>query len=215
MKTSVNMVRKLGDIEVIQRTKDGYFDANKLVSEWNKRTKEHKRIRDFVKLNNTKEFLKSLEIRLKEKGENVRPFISGKGRGNKTWMHPYMFMKFAMWLNPEFEVRVIEFVYDQLVEYRHAAGDMYKTLSKAAARLPAVNYSQLAKGLNYIVFGRHESGILRQHATREQLNELSEIQSKLAFAVDMDYIKTFDALLEEMRKIYFYKQSKTLSHVRA
>lgn len=215
MKTSVNMVRKLGSFEVVQRTKDGMFNATELLKQWNKVPGNPKRdLSKFWESSKINEFLEALVddgiLNTPKEG-----YLKSRGKYGGTWMHPYLFIKFAMWLNPRFEVKVIQFVYDQLIEYRHAAGDMYKTLSKAASQLPGVNYSQLAKGLNYIVFGRHESGILRQHATREQLNELSEIQNKLAFAVDMGYIKTFDALLEEMRKIYFYKQSKTLSHVRA
>lgn len=38
-------------------------------------------------------------------------------RGGGTWMHPILFVKFAMWLNPRFEVQVIKFVYDQMLKY--------------------------------------------------------------------------------------------------
>jgi hypothetical protein len=37
MKTSVIMVRQMGEFDVLQRTKDGYFDANALLLQWNKK----------------------------------------------------------------------------------------------------------------------------------------------------------------------------------
>lgn len=41
-------------------------------------------------------------------------------------MHPYLFVKFAMWLSPTFEVKIIQWVYDNLIEFRLLAGDHYK-----------------------------------------------------------------------------------------
>lgn len=203
MKTSVNMVRKMGNFEVLQRTKDGMFNATELLKQWNNVPGNPKRdLSKFWESSKVDEFLKALV----DEGVLNTPkegYLKSRGRYSEgTWMHPYLFIKFAMWLNPRFEVKVIRFVYDQLIEQRHAAGDMYRTLSNAAKQLPGVDYRRIAKGLNYIVFGRHESGTLRQIATTKQLTELSEIQNKLAFAVDMGYIKTFQGLIDEMKKIY-------------
>lgn len=203
MKTSVNMVRKMGDFNVIQRTKDGMFNATELLKQWNKVPDNPKRdLSKFWESSKVEEFLNALvtEGILNTPKEG---YLKTRGKYNGgTWMNPYLFIKFAMWLNPRFEVKVIQFVYDQLIEQRHAAGDMYRTLSNAAKQLPGVDYRRIAKGLNYIVFGRHESGTLRQIATTKQLTELSEIQNKLAFAVDMGYIKSFQDLIDEMKKIY-------------
>ena len=38
MKTNQEMVRQMGNLEVIQRTVDGYFNATRLVKLWNERT---------------------------------------------------------------------------------------------------------------------------------------------------------------------------------
>ena len=35
MKTNQEMVRYIGQYSVIQRTSDGFFDANSLLKEWN------------------------------------------------------------------------------------------------------------------------------------------------------------------------------------
>lgn len=206
MKTSVNMVRKMGDFNVIQRTKDGMFDATELLKQWNIRSGQRKGVDEFIRKQSTQEFMKTLEV--EESINTTKVVLSRKGKKGGTWMHPLLFIDFAMWLNPRFKYHVLKFVYDQLIEQRHAAGDMSRTLSNAAKQLPGVDYRRIAKGLNYIVFDRHESGTLRQTATKEQLNELSEIQNKLAFAVDMGYIKTFQELIDEMKKIYLIKCDK-------
>lgn len=48
-------------------------------------------------------------------------------------MHPLLFIDFAMWLNPAFKVKVLKFVYDQLIQYRNDAGDTYKEMAAQIA----------------------------------------------------------------------------------
>lgn len=207
MKTNCNLQRQIGDLTFHQRTKDGYFNSTELLNNWNENNNEKRRFRDFIRNDGTQKFIKSLEYRIKEKGENLRPFINGRGRGNYTWLHPYLFIKFAMWLNPEFEVSVIEFVYDKLVEYRHQSGDNYNVFTRALGKLEGANFAQAAKGLNYIVFGRHQTGILRNTATEVQLKDLKNLEEQFAFAIDMGYIKTYSQLIHEMRKLWHLKRS--------
>ncbi len=96
MKTNKVMVRPMGNLKVLQRTKDGMFNATELLKQWNKQAGQKKEIKGFTRTDNAKEFIKALEERMKEKGEDMPPFIQGRGRGNKTWMHPYLFIDFAM-----------------------------------------------------------------------------------------------------------------------
>ena len=35
MKTNVNMIRTMGNFNVTQRTKDGFFNATELLKQWN------------------------------------------------------------------------------------------------------------------------------------------------------------------------------------
>jgi hypothetical protein len=120
-------------------------------------------------------------------------------------MHPYLFIDFSMWLNPKFKYDVIKFVHDQLIQFRHSAGDNYKGLTSAIQRFNNVNYCQLAKGLNYIIFNKHEEN-LRQKASEIQLKQLTDLQKQLAFSIDMGYIKSFDELINEMRRIWNNKK---------
>lgn len=203
------MIRKMGNFNVVQRTKDSMFNATQLLKQWNKYSGQKKMMSHFLENISTKEFIKVLE---NDNDTSYRNSVIMKSRANKginagTWMHPYLFIDFAMWLNPKFKLEVIKFVYDQLIEFRHSAGDMYRGLTNSLMKFKDVNYSQVAKGLNWITFDKHESGI-RQVASQNQLKELTDLQKKLAFAIDMGYIKSYDQLIKEMRKLYNVKNSK-------
>ena len=220
MKTSVVMTRKMGQFNVLQRTKDGMFNATALLRQWNESVKtsenlnpqkngylKRKDLDDYLRLQSTKDFLAALQSDADFKDGNS-PYLTSRGKYNGgTWMTPLMFIDFAMWLNPKFKVQVLKFVYDQLIEFRTAAGDNYNVLTKAVAGFPDVDYAQLAKGLNWIVFNRHYKDI-RNNASPKQLEELDELQRKLAFSIDMGYIRSFPDLMNSMRRIYNMKHTK-------
>ena len=200
MKTNQIMIRKMGQYKVQQRTSDGKFNATTLLKQWNTTFRMKKEIADFFKLEQTKGFLEVMEVE-----ENLNtgdpPYLATRGKQGGTWMHPVLFVKFAMWINPRFEYFVIRFVYDQLIEYRHSAGDQYRGLARSMTMFESVDYAKVAKALNYIVFGIHHQD-LRQSASQKQLKTLTNLQEKLAFAINMGYIKSYDELMSEMRRIY-------------
>lgn len=200
MKTSVNMVRQMGNFNVTQRTKDSFFNATDLIKQWNSNSGKKKELKEFLKNKNTNEFINELE----KDNRGNSTYLSLRGKNGGTWMNPILFIKFSMWLNVKFEIQVIKFVYDNLMAFRNHAGDNYVGLTNAVQRFNSIDYSKLAKALNYIVFDDHEKGI-RQTASESQLKELTELQKKLQFAIEMNYIKTFDELLNEMRKIWYIK----------
>lgn len=210
----------MGQFNVLQRTKDGMFNATALLRQWNESVKtsenlnpqkngylKRKDLDDYLRLQSTKDFLAALQSDADFKDGNS-PYLTSRGKYNGgTWMTPLMFIDFAMWLNPKFKVQVLKFVYDQLIEFRTAAGDNYNVLTKAVAGFPDVDYAQLAKGLNWIVFNRHYKDI-RNNASPKQLEELDELQRKLAFSIDMGYIRSFPDLMNSMRRIYNMKHTK-------
>jgi hypothetical protein len=222
MKTDVIMIRKMGNLDVAQRISDGMFNATLLMQQWNHLTGQTKQMNDFIRLSQTQDFIDELKKDIESQtgispdGDNqVVALIKGRmtksGKTSDTsWHHPYLFIKFAMWLNSRFELQVIKFIHDQLIAFRHEAGDNFNGLTSAVQKFQNIDYQQLAKGLNWIVFGRHESGI-RQQASQEQLKELVDLQKKLAFACDMGYIRTFDELINEMRRIYHNKHYRLIS----
>ena len=212
MKTSVNMIRRMGEFEVIQRTKDGMFNATHLAKQWNIHSGQRKDVSDFLRLSSTKEFAET--IINKENGSTREfPYVKSKasrGENAGTWMHPFLFIDFSMWLNSSFKYDVIKFVYDNLIAFRQDAGDNYTMLSSSVVKLKSPDFSRMAKGLNWIVFNKHEVGI-RNMATQEQLDELIDIERNLAFAIDMGYISSFDGLINEMKKLYFKKWKKAIA----
>jgi hypothetical protein len=203
MKTNVIMLRKMGEFNITQRTQDGYFNATLLLNQWNDKHGTKKEIKEFFSNKSTKEFINTLINEELSHGGNSPYHTSraNKGQNMGTWMHPYLFLDFAMWINPRFKLDVIRFVYDQLIQYRHSAGDNYRGLAMAVARFGSVNYAQLAKGLNYLVFGIHDCG-LRQKANEEQLHRLTELEKQFAFAVDMGLITSYDELMNHLRRIW-------------
>jgi len=115
--------------------------------------------------------------------------------------NPYIWVMLALELNPEIYGKVIVWLTDNLIINRIEAGDKYNDLCRACSKFPNVDYRTIAKGLNYIVFNVHET-LIRNKASQEQLKELDDLQKKLAFAVDMEYINSMDALVVEMRKLW-------------
>lgn len=215
MITSVTMVRKMGRFDILQRTKDGYFDANALLIQWNNnKSNARKNMLDFINSKATNEFLEALNEEIAQSEISVMALVVKKGRNtssgktkDEVWMHPYLFIDFSMWLNPKFKLSVIKFVYDQLINERQNAGDNYKTLSSSLVKIKGYNFSEVAKAMQWIVYDKTGKN-LRQTASQEQLQELNDIQTKLSFAIDMNYISSYQQLLSEMRKMYNKKYKK-------
>lgn len=219
MKTNVIMKRPMGQFEVQQRISDGYFDAAALLYQWNNvpGNTERKMAR-FFSSEEVKRFMDALKDDLSQ-GENmhhaeiqlvieVKPKNTKNGRTRgQVWMHPYLFIKFAMWINPKFEVKVIKFIYDELVKNRHRAGDNYLTLSSAIASLPDSDYRSTAIAMQWIVFNRTGKN-LRQQATEKELQEIYELEHQLTFSINMGFVKNQDELLKLMRRIYSKKYLK-------
>lgn len=129
-----------------------------------------------------------------------------------VYAHPYIWMLVAMELNPKIYAKAIIWLSDTLVANRIEAGNFYKGFSKAVAIFnpnPS-DYMRFAKGLNYIVFGKHKTGI-RNEANSKELEKLTDVQKKLAFAIDMGYITTKEGLLKEMKKMWRKNHKMLLS----
>ena len=183
------------------------FNATSLLSQWNKKRglSRGKEVNDFLKIDKTKEFI--AEVELRENHNTNKIVLSKKGKNGGTWLHPLVFIDFAMWLNPSFKYDVLKFVYDELIKQRHDAGDNYISLSASGQKLKGYDYREVAIALQWIVFGK-KGKELRQSATQDQLKELNDLQTKLSFAIDMGYITSYQQLISELRKLYSNKNLK-------
>jgi hypothetical protein len=220
MKTNQNMTRKMGDFDVIQRTCDGFFDANVLLRQWNKDiTHSQRKMETFLESPNTKEFISALieennlgqncpkidiqvvkKSRVKDEGKVGRPV-------EQVWMHPYLFVKFAMWINPRFEVKVIKFVYDEMIRYRHEAGNEYLHLGSAIQKIVPRYFmptamQKVGEALNWIVFNGHERGIRNKIGDEQKQRELYALEKKIADLINEGFVTEYQQLVSYMRKLY-------------
>lgn len=206
MKTNVNITRKLNDFDVVQRTKDSMFNATLLIQQWNDSKKESKEITKFFENKQTKEFINVL---VNEENLNTQDsaYLKTRGKNGGTWMHPYLFVKFAMWLNPKFEYHVIKFVYDQLIEDRKLAGDYYNKLCSSLARFQDTDFREVGKILNLVVFNEHKSE-RRNSATPEQQSDLQQLTRDLNNYIELGFINSYKQFKQIARKEWAKRHSK-------
>ena len=206
MITNQVMKRPMGDFLVEQRTKDGMFNATNLLKQWNEASGEKKEITKFFDNDNTKEFISAL---MEEENLNTQnsAYLKARGKNGGTWMHPILFVKFAMWLNPRFEVQVIKFVYDQMLRYRDEVGEDYKKLAAALAKITPKNdmrelMEHIGKGINCIVYGKHEKMLRNKLATEEQQKEYIKLQSYLIMSIENGIFKNGWDVYRHLLKMY-------------
>ena len=238
MKTNQNMIRKMGNFEVIQRTKDGFFNATALLKQWNNAVENQKvlntqnsgylknstenqqvlntqnfpyvkkkDIDDFFLNKSTQEYI---QVIIQKENLNTEASVYLKSRGKYsggTWMHPMLFIDFAMWLNPYFKYDVLRFVSDEMIKYRNLAGDSYKTLASHVATivpkpLMPMAMKKIAHGLNFIVFGDHKHAMRNEVGEETKQLELFQLQQKVADLIGDEFIKSFDELITYLRKLY-------------
>lgn len=90
----------MGNFQVSQRTKDGMFNATELLNQWNISNGMQKQTVHYFENSATDEFIRALmsEELLKERNS---VYLKSRGKYGGTWMHPLLFIDFAMWLNPK------------------------------------------------------------------------------------------------------------------
>lgn len=214
MKTNNIMLRPMGQFNVEQRTKDGMFNATQLLRQWNDANGEKKEVTKFFENENTKEFISAL---ISEENLNTQNSAYLKSRGKKggTWMHPILFIKFAMWLNPRFEVQVIKFVYDQMIKYRNDAGDAYRELANSVSKIVGKEFmapamSNISKGMNYTVFGEHYPAVRNDRGTEELQRDLFELERKISELINDGFLKNYDEVINYLRKKYRERHTPSL-----
>ena len=220
MKTNQIIRRPMGNFHVEQRTKDGMFNATNLIKQWNSACSLHpqnsgyvkKDMDDFFINKNVDEFIDAL-MSEEELTSRDSVYVKSKARvdrGGGTWVHPILFIKFAMWLNPRFEVQVIKFVYDQMIKFRKDAGDAYHELSTAVSTLVPKDFmpvaiSRVSRGVNCIVFGEHQTAIRNSMGTEELQRELFEQERKLTELINDGFITSYQQLINYMLQKYYEK----------
>ena len=217
MKTNQIMVRPMGDFKVTQRTKDGFFNATELLKQWNHRSGMQKDISHYFNNKATDEFVSSLisEEKLASRNSVYVKSKASRGENVGTWMHPLLFIDFAMWLNPAFKVKVLKFVYDEMIKFRNLAGDAYPSMCRAVRSILSEDVfrekiKDLARSLNIIVYGKHESEIRNKVADERKLRELYDLEANIARWSELGFIKDYKGLKEALTKVYYKKYPDVL-----
>jgi hypothetical protein len=168
-----------------------------------------KDIDDFFLNKSTQEYI---QVIMQKENLNAETSVYLKSRASRgvnagTWMHPMLFIDFAMWLNPSFKYDVLKFVYDEMIKYRNLAGDSYKELCSAVSKLVPKDFvvtaiRKVAEALNYIVFGDHKNGIRNDFGEEQKQQELWEFQRKVTSLINEGFISTFESLVDYLRTSY-------------
>ena len=196
----------MGGFDVIQRTRDGMFNATELLKQWNKTNDSGKKLDHYFENKTTDEFINTIVSR---ENLNTRNSVYLKTRGisGGTWMNPILFIDFAMWINPSFKYDVIKFVYDELIKYRNEAGDAYREMAASIQKIVPKNelpvrISHVAKAINHIVYNTHEPEIRNKQAEECKVKELAGLEKDIAMLINRGFIKTFDGLIQHLRLIW-------------
>ena len=171
-----------------------------------------------IAIGNTKQFIKALEADLSNgtigpKADNqLVKYVKGKytavGRTpDEVWAHPFIFLKFAMFINPKFEVQVIKFVFDELISLRCDAGDNYTQLMKRVYGFADCDFGKVAIAINWVVFNEHCKQ-RRDSGTLEQMKELKQLEGTLCSMIDTGLVSSQIELIEVLRKMYDNKYRK-------
>lgn len=197
----------IGGLLVQQRMKDGMFNATALLKQWNDSMGQQKQMIHYFDNSSTKEFIDTIQTKEHFTQWNS-VYVKSKARadrGGGTWMHPMLFIDFAMWINPAFKYDVLRFIYDEMIKYRNEAGDAYKYLSAAVSTLVEKPFmagamTQISKGVNYCVFGDHKKMIRNERGDEAAQRALFEFERKVADLINEGFITSFDGVMEYLRE---------------
>ena len=204
----------MGEFKVTQRTKDGFFCATSLLAQWNEKSGMKKEVTKFFDLQSTSELVKVIMER-----ENLNTqdstYLKTRGKNGGTWMHPILFIDFAMWINPSFKYDVIKFVYDEMIRYRNEAGDAYKELSSAVMKIVPKDFmpkamQKVGEALNWVVFNSHEKMLRNKHGDEVKQRDLWQLEKKIADLINEGFIITYDTLIGYLRVLYQKKYTPQL-----
>lgn len=129
MKTEQILQRKFLDGVITQNHKTSWFNATNLIALANKYRETQgllsKNIADYLKKKETKEFVATIARR----EELSAVFSVKKGKNGGTWVHPLLLIDIMMWLSPDFKYQAMQWLHDNLIQFRDTSGDEYKKLT--------------------------------------------------------------------------------------
>jgi len=124
------MIREFNGSNIRQNHKTDMFNAKDLIDAGNKLGKKmgraEKLLKNYFATEGYKEFEKAL-IWDGVSEEDIKQSKTGKNGG--TWVHPLLFVDIAMWISPEFKVKALRWIADELTKNRDASGESFKQMN--------------------------------------------------------------------------------------
>lgn len=184
MITEVEMKRELFGREIKQKSKSEFLSATDLVKAGNiwrvTNDLEMFKLTSWLATKSTKDFIKEIEA------EEGKAIIRSKGKGQNTWLHPFLFIDLALAINPKLKVEVYRWLYDELLKYRNNSGDSYKKMS-GALYLNANNKSNYHREIR--VYARQIKAVCKvddwQSASKKKLELRNTIHNNIALLCDV------------------------------
>ena len=109
-----------------------------------------------------------------------------RGQFTGTWAHPFLTIKFAAWIDKEFEIYMHKTLYDGLLELRDKSGESYKAMCQAVIdnfgpfnerEAPEV-FSQIGFYIQERIFGTFATGVW-ENASKLQLDRRDKIHERI------------------------------------
>lgn len=145
-------------------------------------------------------------------------YRKGSGPGQKWFIDPYFFVMIALELDPDIYATVVIWLTDGLIKNRNLAGDAYIKTCKSVSSLIkdkselSDRIKRVAKAINFIIFNKHEDGI-RNQATENQLNEISELEIAISSIIDGGFITSYEELINYLGNEWKKKWSNPVASV--
>jgi hypothetical protein len=192
MKTEVIMKRDFFGSVIQQRSHSELFCANDIMLIGNgyraKKGLPAKVLAAYFDLQETRELIEQIKWEFNLEPESIKTVT--KGRSGGTWIHPLLFVDLAMWINPEFKVKVLKWVLDGLMELRDNSGDSFKAMNSAIKenfpeQATADFYIKIAGVISRACGVYHLGSDKWQLATKEQIEMRDRIQNRIVMYADV------------------------------
>ena len=198
----------------LKSTKEFIIEVQKDILQNTDKNKDLVKLFDIKEENTVDKILGDIQEENSNNGDSLylenSLIITKRGKNGGTWLHPYLFIDFALWLSPAFRLTCIKWLYDKLIIIRDQCGDSFKEVNQALFELkpntPPWEYSNEAKMINKLVFDKPDKG-QRNDATEEQLALLKALQKADIKLIQegKDYYERFEKL-KQVRQIFLLSQ---------
>ncbi len=191
--------------------------------------KAEKQMQNYFESSESQEFIASLcnELNLLEKAKTAQAMFASnslnsleetkeckvwipadlktvkRGKNNKgTWLHPYLFIDYAMWLSPDFRAKVVIWAADNLLGLRDQSGNAFKAVNHALDTRFSIGtkyweYAKVAKFVAMRIIGSENTDQWND-ASEEQLSKRTRLLTRIESACEFGSFDSIDELLTKI-----------------